>query len=1351
MIAKISEKVRIDKQTGEILPKYSTDGSKIFIEMPTYISNKKLNPNIVQKLEIMPEKVYGILKNISKKNCEILGFDYGSCRPCWLIVYTLPIPPVYVRPYCKKNVFVKFEDDLTYKLHDIIKVNNRLQNVIAGRKSNLLINHYRNLLSYHINTYFDNSNSKLPLATQTSGKPIKGISQRLNGKYGRFRRNLLGKRVDFSARTVITGNSYISLEEIGVPEIISKKLTIPDSVNKHNIDKLSMIVDSNGINLKANYVIKGSDRKIDLRFKSSNSIVLLKYGYIVERHIIDGDLVVLNRQPSLHKMSMMGHRVKILPKLTFKLNLAITSPYNADFDGDEMNIHIPQTTQSMAETLMIMNAIQNIVSPQANKPVIGVVQDSLVSSYLVTRRSSTLSRAIFLRVMNSIKHFGTRINTIKANKSMFWGGKHAFNDKLSNIYLYNKSSSVDKEDYFSLNLFDKNIFINKGKLITGTISKLSIGNSPNSIHHILWLDKDPMSSKIFLDECMSIAREYILTIGFSVSKKDLFMSLNLRSIFYYIKTDLQDLHLHALKSRYYDLIISRDLVEGKVNLIRKKNKKIRSKFSETIDKLMQYTIGESNSFKVMLESGSKGNMINHVQILFNLGQQSIVSSIDQNLFEKRSFHHFPNGYTSLFLKGYIINSFLSGLFPHEFFYHAMSGREGIIDTSIKTAETGYIQRKFSKSMENLSVYQDRTLRNTEDQLIQFLYGEDGFDPCFIERQKVKNYSKSSFIPAQQHIYTKSNNKIKLTEILSDINKTNNLKHIRSFIEEDFKNKEQSIRVPLHIMRLVIQSRLLKENSEQIKHLKPKIYHSFVYAVLSFISNNYGSRDNCVELSEHIINSPIIRNIKSKLCYRHAQYYKMSMKNLLILLKKFKKQFLKSLITPGECVGVLAAQSIGEPTTQMTLNTFHFAGVAEKDVTVGVPRFNEIINCSKSIKVPCSYVSLKNDKVIDVEIIKFILANLEHITIHQIISNLEIYYLKYGLKIDNQHEKSLMENWTFEFFRNKSLNVDGVYQIFVSISRFMIHRKLLNLEFLVRKIKQHFNTKIAVLSSHDNSDKIWLNIYFPVNIQKYNDKKDKILHQNTLKNFLNDFLKISLKGIPGLYSCKISKNLNTLSFRSIKIRKLENSIVFDCLGVNFLKTLSFPWIYTGKSYCNSVIEFFELFGIEGARNIFIKELSKVLEFDGSYIDYHHLSCLADYCTFLGFLNPINRFGLKSQSSSVLQECSFEETTKTLIKASHSGNKDNFKSISEQIIIGSMCKLGTNFSNIMYFKNKEDIQLFENVKDNKKMIKHNLKIIKSRNQSIIEGLEFTNKKASASQIKLNSQIINFKTRCYDDWDY
>ncbi|GJU14127.1 DNA-directed RNA polymerase II subunit 1 [Tanacetum coccineum] len=422
---------------GSLQPTITIDGMKMVAE---YKLPKKKNIDLQQlpepaerKQQLSAERVLSLLKRISDDDCLLLGLDPKYARPDWMILQVLPIPPPPVRPSVMMDTSTRCEDDLTHQLATIIRHNENLRRQECNGAPAHVISEFSQLLQFHIAAYFDNELPGQPRATQRSGRPIKSICSRLKAKEGRIRGNLMGKRVDFSARTVITPDPTINIDELGVPWSIALNLTYPETVTPYNKERLEELV-ANGPHpppgkTGAKYIIRDDGQRLDLRYLKGDHHLELGYKAcsFVERHLIDGDLVLFNRQPSLHKMSIMGHRIKIMPHSTFRLNLSVTSPYNADFDGDEMNMHVPQSCQTRAEILELMMVPKCIVSPQANRPVMGIVQDTLLGCRKITKRDTFIEKDVFMNILMWWEDFDGKVPTPTILKPrLLWTGKQVF-------------------------------------------------------------------------------------------------------------------------------------------------------------------------------------------------------------------------------------------------------------------------------------------------------------------------------------------------------------------------------------------------------------------------------------------------------------------------------------------------------------------------------------------------------------------------------------------------------------------------------------------------------------------------------------------------------------------------------------------------------------------------------------------------------------------------------------------------------------------------------------------------------------------------------------------------------------
>lgn len=382
-------------------PHCSTKQHKVKLERPTTFleADKRISP-----IEIRTR-----LEKISDDDMMVFGMNPKYVRPEWLVQTILAIPPVTMRPSITLESGERSEDDLTHKLGDIVRINQRLfENINAGAPE-IIIEDLWDLLQYHVTTFYDNDIAQLPPARHRSGQPLKTLTARIKSKEGRIRHNLAGKRTNFSARTVISPDPRIEMNEVGIPLSVAMKLTVPERVTEWNLAYLKIFLERGpDIYPGSNYIVRPDGKKKKITDETKEQLLEeIEPGFVVERHLMDGDIALFNRQPSLHRMSMMAHRIRVLPGKTFRLNPAVCAPYNADFDGDEMNLHVPQTEEARAEAEVLMQVQTQIVSPRYGLSIIGCNQDAITGNYLLTKYL-TLPRdeAIDLLAKIGVETFG---------------------------------------------------------------------------------------------------------------------------------------------------------------------------------------------------------------------------------------------------------------------------------------------------------------------------------------------------------------------------------------------------------------------------------------------------------------------------------------------------------------------------------------------------------------------------------------------------------------------------------------------------------------------------------------------------------------------------------------------------------------------------------------------------------------------------------------------------------------------------------------------------------------------------------------------------------------------------------
>lgn len=1136
-----------------------------FIESGNFIADKILDPLII----------FRILQGISSLDSELLDFDLIDSHPENLILYYIPVPPVGIRPSVFIGEKISNEDDLTVKLSELYFLNRRLRINFLLDPTFFSIKESWNVLQIECGKYFNSE----ALNLENTNQKFKSLFSRLKGKNGRFRGNLSGKRVDFSGRTIISPDPNLPLNFLGLPVSLAKKLTFPEKVNKINIDRLQRaIIRGNSRFPGANFYTDLRNNKTNIERESRNQDqIQIKNGYKIERHLKNNDLVFFNRQPSLHRISIMAHRIKVIPGKTFKINECVCKPYNADFDGDEMNVHVPQTQKARAECGILLNLTSNINSPANGESMVAATQDFLSSSFLLTSKDQFFSKIQIGKIFQVVQ-----LNQVEKNEFIpiiikpleLWTGKQVFSLVVfSDLEKWKKKkkysdSEFGQETIFSqmeknyslgkkecspfLCPFDGWILLRKKNLLAGQIGKFSIGSGNTT--SILNLLSHQYTFSLILECLLKISKlttHWFSFFGFSFGLKDVLpnprilveKNFLLKNIFNLCTSFKKQKRIFRIK------ILSQE---------KKKESSIQKIFGFFREDFGKKSINFKNFLRnvgiIMTASGSKGSINNLSQMIFFLGQQSVGGERIKIGFIKRILPHFSfkNNSQSFLNNGFINNSFFEGLKPEDFFFHAIAGREGLIDTAIKTAETGYLQRRIIKTLEDITVFYDFSCRTSDGRLIQPKFGEDSINPGKIS----KLYNSDCFLfKKKQNLIKKQN----LTDVF--------------------------------------------ETQTFLRGFSPVNMESF-----SFIFN---SRD----------------------------FYSFSLKFLylgkiidfLVVEYNFNKIFKNCRrinIEPGSSVGAIAAQSIGEPGTQMTLQTFHHAGITGLNITQGVPRINEIMSACKKISssIICFDFSTFGNKNIFFEF----KLRVEKIFLAQLCQKLNIITNSSVIYVDLYFKKKFFQEFNLGF----------------------------NLDKIVEKIKKIGN--------------IWNKSKYFINKSKYfmrifpfiSKKKYLLTYIETLKIVFfckKDLSNLIIRGFVDSNDISIFKNKEKTSvfIRNASLFHLNGSLPF------FKKDI----------YSNNILIALETFGIECSRNIIIKEIQKIFSLNDISINIKHISLLAEVMTFQGKILGMNRYGLAKMKNNTLVLASFEKTIENLFTAAVKNKKDKFFGVSENIILGKKVENGT----------------------------------------------------------------------------
>lgn len=883
---------------------------------------------------------------------------------------TLVVPPTKYRPEAR-NARGIMESDMNSHYKNILQGCEQIRQFywdirnnssLSGR--NRTIDDLRRAganLQNCVNSLLDKSLN--PVSGLGSSRNAEGLKQILEKKEGLFRKNMMGKRVNYAARSVISPDPNIETNEIGVPPVFASRLTFPEPVTSHNYAELQQAVINGPYKWPGAVAIENEKGQlISLRNKDEDERKALANQLLapnnikvkgrtpkrVLRHLINGDVVLMNRQPTLHKPSMMAHIARVLPgEKTIRMHYTNCNTYNADFDGDEMNMHFPQTELGRAEALMIAATDNQYLSGTAGAPLRGLIQDHISMGVQLTNRDTFYNREDYYELLYACLRPEDRHTTTNRIQTMpptiwkpvpLWTGKQLISTILLNLTpsgycgLTLNSTSKTSKKLWGPNSEEGDVVFLDGHLLTGIIDKNQIGPASGGFVHAVYEIYGHKIAGRLLSVLGRLLTKVLHMRAFSCGVEDLVLTAEtealrrekvqeaaatgLQTAARYVKLDSDDpkkIDRAELSRRLEKVLRDDSMMSGLDDLMKGDGSDLTSQISRIClpDGLIKRF--PKNHMQAMTASGAKGSGVNANQISCNLGQQVLEGRRVPTMVSGKTLPCFRPYEPSIRAGGFITDRFLTGVRPQEYYFHAMSGREGLIDTAVKTSRSGYLQRCLIKGMEDLKVEYDGSVRDADGSVVQFLYGEDGLD-----------VTKSKFL---------TNFKFLAENWISLFNELKIQKEF--YLIHDDEPKEWTKKAVKKCKRPENFARM----DPALSLYPPGRYcgstsETFYKAQKQFIEDN--RHTVFARKSEETSNRPMKGNFEALLDVK----------------------YLKSVAEPGEAVGIVAGQSIGEPSTQMTLNTFHLAGHATKNVTLGIPRLREILmTASASISTPNMTLSM----------------------------------------------------------------------------------------------------------------------------------------------------------------------------------------------------------------------------------------------------------------------------------------------------------------------------------------------------------------------------------------------------------
>ncbi|KAK5988731.1 DNA-directed RNA polymerase I subunit [Cladobotryum mycophilum] len=1319
------------------------------------------------------------LTELFNKEQDLLSLIYNAkpptrsspkVTPDMFFITVILVPPNRYRPEARTgdSSIAEAQQNSLYKLilGSCGKIA-QIYNALSEKKTDITYMHQAwTELQEAVNSLIDKN--KNPVQGAAAKRNEDGIKQKLEKKEGLFRKNMMGKRVNYAARSVISPDPNIETNEIGVPPVFAKKLTYPEPVTSHNFKDMQQAVINGVDKWPGAFAIENENGQIvNLRNKSVDDRISLANQLLaptnsnaartrnkkVHRHLTNGDVVLMNRQPTLHKPSIMGHRVRVLPgEKTIRMHYANCNTYNADFDGDEMNMHFPQNEVARAEALQIADTDHQYLSGTAGKPLRGLIQDHISVSVTLCNRDTFFNRSDYHQLIYSALRpesghiLGERIQLLPPaviKPVPRWTGKQIISTILTNVRPLNcggltmeENTQIKAEQWGSKSSEEGKVLIQDGEFITGILDKSQIGPSSGGLIHSVHEIYGPAVAGKLLSCLGRLLTRYLNMRAFSCGMDDLRLTpegeearkqallpasqVGLDVASNYVSLDKQNDPLNPLLLERLEEVMRDDSkLEGLDLLMNQGTKDITDGVQKVLIPNGLEKHFPKNQMQAMTTSGAKGSRVNASLISCNLGQQVLEGRRVPVMVSGKSLPCFRPFETNIRAGGYIVNRFLTGIRPQEYYFHHMAGREGLIDTAVKTSRSGYLQRCVIKGMEGLTVAYDTTVRDADGSLIQFLYGEDGLD-----------VSKQKYLTDFRFI---------LQNVTSEAAQ---LKYDASVGERLGPNRKA----------------FTKYMASAIKHARDQKAKDPLTASFDPSTNAFATSETFFKAMTDYLNENADNLVKDK-----GDQNKLSLSRAVLNRKNaemlFAMKYLRSLVEPGEAVGIVAGQSVGEPSTQMTLNTFHLAGHSSKNVTLGIPRLREILmTASRAISTPSMTLypnvelSADHAEIFTKSISVLHLSQLiDSVAVEEVVGRGKIYGLAKIYKIQLKFFPASEYSNTYAISASDILD---------TVEKRLMRTILTLMKKEIKKRQTHSTTatpeigvKVGVVETagpeaeqdggaddDDDDDeggdddatnaKQRANRSEAVSYGPNDDDDDAIQRQMARDDSDDDAagddsdvdeadidaLKSSAKAraervleayaeATGFHCdekngewCNLTLEFDLTIPKVLMLNIVESAIkktvvqqitgvgactlvdekgqrVINTAGVNLRAMQRYSdFIDPNRIETNDIAAVLDVYGIEACRNNIVRELAGVFGGHGIKVDSRHLNLIADHMTRNGDFTAFSRMGLKGNVSP-FTKMSFETTLAFLKDAILDGDWDDLTTPSGRLVMGKLGRVGT----------------------------------------------------------------------------
>lgn len=1175
-------------------------------------------------------------------------------------------------------------------------------------------------------------------AKQRSGKVMRGMAKRLKGKQGRFRGHLQGKRCDQNARSVITPDPTLAPDELGVPHRIMRRLTIREIVTDYNSERLhGAVMKGPNVDDGATRVMRGDGTVVHLRYHRERHMLRLRPGWTVMRHLVDGDVALFNRQPSLQKTNIMGFKIVGVPGDTLRMNVSATTPFNADFDGDEMNIHIVQSEMAEAESRTLMHARWNMTMAQTNGPTMGIVQEALLGAHLLTREGTYLSREDMGSLVASIRHPYGRVRERRlpdpADPSggpggrPRWTGKQAFSlvlpPQLFATRFVRNIAGTGGNDERSMRESEEIVQIIGGELIEGILGKAMLGPKRGSLVHRIRQDIGDVAAMNFLTDAQNIVRAWMHTQGFSVGLTDFMLACDKERA---LRRDVQfnSGTVDNLSQRVSEIDRALRGAPGGVAMAESKVEELIDKGQARITHMIMAEMREhirakpgrepqpaqrrpqalhpwGNRLMQMVWAESKGGVANLSQILGCVGQQNVHSArIKMNLNADRTLPHFSKGCRSVLSRGLCARSYFRGLNPIEQYMHAMSGREGLVNTAVTTSETGYMSRKIRAMLEHITATHTGALVDDRGVCVQMAYGTDGMDPCELEHVQVKALTAAD---ERVRMVCDGHEPLALAVCrLRDAVRASRANVLTPVMSETLL---LPVRVP-SVVAMVVGVYAAGDGAPEPAGSEAALTTEDIYRQATLTCRELQAElgaDETLALRLHVMWELAPRNLYASAAKAVGKHHvRMDAGMLQEICMSLLRSCTAAAVEGGTACGVIAAGCAGAPSTQMSLDSFHHTGQRHVQLQTGVPRMRELVEASSDIRTPSMIAPIREsampprassgasqEEVKACEAARRKAANrfarlLRSLTVKEVVAEDNIVRDAPApapgpcgsAATAAQGPCTCVEqdvSWMSETQRIFGTEADITADLCPWIIRFKLDRPVLRERggtpaLMARAIQRYCTAaKIAcILTFSDVTQHPWVVRIRPVGRDKTEADVRIVKAMIMASACANGMLGLKIANA-------IERQVHVIDTATGEMVK-RNEWAIQTQGSTLGDLTRVPFIDWRRATTNDVNQVLRTLGIEAARAVQHHELHTLLN-TGSSVDARHTALIADAQTMRGYILAATRHGINRIDTGVLQRASFEEMMDMLEEAATYGEVEHLRGVSENICVGQVTPVGT----------------------------------------------------------------------------